>query len=127
MKLTQNFWKKMSNYEVFVSYAVVAEINKWDDPAKLKLKKLIKGFKVLSIDDKNIITLTKKYIQEKIIPASHELDATHIAVAVVNNIDILLSWNFKHIVRKRVKLGVNYINNLLAYDSIEIMTPAELS
>lgn len=127
MKLTQNFWKKINNYEVFISRAVVAEINKWDDPTKLKLKKLIRGFKILSIDDESVIKLTKKYIQEKIIPVSHKLDATHIAVAVVNNTDILLSWNFKHIVRKKVKLGVNYINNLLGYDSIEIMTPAELS
>lgn len=127
MQLTQNFWKKIHNYEVFISSIVIAEIDKWDDPTRLKLKKLIKGFNVLPADNKNVIQLTKKYIREKIIPASHELDATHIAVAAANNIDTLLSWNFKHIVRKKVKLGVNYINNLLGYDSLEIMTPAELS
>lgn len=126
MKLTQNFWKTIHNYEVFVSSIVIAEIDKWEDPTKLKLKKLIKDFTVLSVNDKDVIHLTKKYIGEKIIPASHELDATHIAVAAVSNIDTLLSWNFKHIVRKKVKLGANYINNLLGYDSIEIMTPAEL-
>jgi len=127
MKLTQSFWKQISNYEVFISSAVVAEIDKWDDPTKLKLQKLVKNFNILTVDNKNIIKLTKKYIREQIIPASQELDATHIAVAVANNIDTILSWNFRHIVRKKVKLGVNFINNLLGYDSIEIMTPAEFS
>lgn len=127
MALTQNFWRKISNYEVFISKIVIAEINKWDDPTRKKLRKLIKNFNPLSVDDKNVIKLTKRYIREKIIPASQELDATHIAVAVAKNVDILLSWNFRHIVKKKVKLGVNYINNLLNYDSIEIMTPAELS
>jgi len=127
MKLTQNFWKQIRNYEIFVSSIVVAEIDKWDDPIRLKLKKLIKNLNILSVDNKNVIKLTKKYIREKIIPASQELDATHIAVAAVSNINTILSWNFKHMVRKKVKLGVNYINNLLGYDSIEIMTPAEFS
>ncbi len=127
MKLTQNFWKQLHNYEIFISSIVMAEIDKWDDPTRLKLKNLIQNFNVLSVDNENVIKLSKKYIREQIIPASQELDATHIAVAVANNIDTILSWNFKHIVRKKVKLGVNYINNLLGYDSIEMMTPAEFS
>ena len=126
MILTRNFWKGISNYEIFVSSIVIAEINQWDDPTGKKLRKLIKNFNIISVDNKDVIKLTKRYIKDKIIPASQKLDATHIAVATVNNIDILLSWNFKHIVKKKVRLGVNYINNLLEYNSIEIMTPPEL-
>ena len=126
MDLTRDFWQKINEFEVFISKIVVAEINKWDDPEKKRLITLARNFEILSVENKRVIHLAEKYIKEKLIPPSQNLDATHIAVAAVNNIDTLLSWNFRHIVRKKVRLGVNYINNLLGYNSIEIITPAEL-
>ena len=70
--------------------------------------------------------LAEYYISEKILgPASMD-DAYHIAIATVNRIDILLSWNFKHIVNwDKIRL-FNAINMKNGYPSIEIRSPKEL-
>jgi len=47
-------------------------------------------------------------------------------VATVNSLDVLISWNFEHIVKLKTKREVNVINVLLGYDEIEIIEPAML-
>ena len=56
----------------------------------------------------------------------HIEDAVHIAVATINSLDILVSWNFEHIVKLKTKREVNAVNVLLGYDPIEIIEPAML-
>ena len=52
-------------------------------------------------------------------------DAYHIAIATVNRLDVLVSWNFKHIVNyDKIKL-FNSINLRLGYPMIEIRSPKE--
>lgn len=70
--------------------------------------------------------LAIKYIEAGAVTAKWVGDATHIALATVYKIDVLVSWNFKHIVnlqRIRVFNAVNLING---YSTIEIRTPKEI-
>jgi len=60
------------------------------------------------------------------VPASYPEDAYHIAVAVVSNLDFLLSWNFRHLVRRKTRDIVRMVNTLNGLRQIEIMTPAEI-
>ena len=54
-------------------------------------------------------------------------DALYIALATLNNADVLSSWNFKHIVNlDRIKLYNNSINLRLGYKIIEIRSPREI-
>ena len=53
-------------------------------------------------------------------------DANHIAVASIHNCDVILSWNFKHIVKVKTKREVAGINLLKGYNSIDIYTPREI-
>ena len=53
-------------------------------------------------------------------------DAYHIAIAVITDMDYFLSWNFKHIVRKKTRDIVRMVSTLNNLRQIEIMTPAEL-
>lgn len=53
-------------------------------------------------------------------------DALHLAIASVENMDILVSWNFDHIVRLKTKHGVTGINTLLGHKVIDIISPSEL-
>ncbi len=70
--------------------------------------------------------LAEFYIQEKILGAASRDDAYHIAIATVNRIEILLSWNFRHIVNlDKIRL-FNAINLKNGYPSIEIRSPKEL-
>jgi hypothetical protein len=54
------------------------------------------------------------------------VDTLHIAVATVNHIDLIASWNFKHIVNLgRIRI-YNSVNIKLGYPIVEIRTPREI-
>ncbi|MEI2708291.1 MAG: PIN domain-containing protein, partial [Chitinophagaceae bacterium] len=66
------------------------------------------------------ITLAETYINEGALTNKSYNDALHIALATLNNADVLASWNFKHIVNlDRIRL-YNSINLRLGYRMIEI-------
>jgi hypothetical protein len=67
------------------------------------------------------------YIPEKAVSKKFEGDAYHIAIATVNRADVLVSWNFKHIVNlNRIRL-YNSVNLKCGYSMIEIRTPMEVT
>ncbi len=72
------------------------------------------------------IELAETYINEGALTNKSYNDALHIALATLNNSDVLASWNFKHIVNlNRIRL-YNSINLKLGYRMIEIRTPREI-
>ncbi len=70
--------------------------------------------------------LTNAYVQAKIGPEKAKLDMIHIAHATAHDLDAIVSWNLKHIVRLKTKLLVNGINKSLGYKEIQIVTPEEV-
>jgi len=73
-----------------------------------------------------MLDLTQKYMDEKIVSESYRSDALHIAIATVSGVDVLVSWNFKHIVNlNRIKL-FNSVNLKEGYKLLEIRTPLEV-
>ncbi len=70
--------------------------------------------------------LARKYIEGGVISSSFLLDAEHIAIATVEKIDILASWNFKHIVNINKIRGFNSVNLREGYQLLEIRTPMEV-
>lgn len=72
------------------------------------------------------IELAENYINKGALTNKSYNDALHIALATLNNADVLASWNFKHIVNlNRIRL-YNSINLELGYRMIEIRTPREI-
>jgi hypothetical protein len=66
------------------------------------------------------------YISEKVVGKSSLEDCRHIAMATIYKVDVLASWNFKHIVNlDRIK-GYNSVNLRLGYAMIEIRSPKDL-
>ncbi len=70
-------------------------------------------------------SLASEYIRREIIPSAYFDDALHIAIAVTSNADILVSWNFEHIVKRKTRIEVNLVNSLLGYRNIDIIAPPE--
>jgi hypothetical protein len=70
--------------------------------------------------------LSEKYIKEKIVGKTSMADCQHIALATINKADVLVSWNFKHIVNLERIRGYNSINFREGYQMIEIRTPKEI-
>jgi hypothetical protein len=70
--------------------------------------------------------LADKYIENGIFPDKYYDDALHTALASVNQINIVLSWNFTHLVKVKTRRMVNLVNAINNYNNIEIITPQEL-
>jgi hypothetical protein len=72
------------------------------------------------------IKLAGTYINEKVVGKTSVEDCRHIAMATIHKVDVLASWNFKHIVNlDRIK-GYNSVNLRLGYSMIEIRSPKDL-
>ncbi len=70
--------------------------------------------------------LANEYVRYGAIPKGYPEDASHIAIATLYEVDCLVSWNFKHIVRRKTKNIVRMVNTIHGLREIEILTPAEL-
>ena len=73
-----------------------------------------------------ILALAKKYVDENVVGTTSFDDCIHIATATVHRADILVSWNFKHIVNVYRIRGYNSINLRMNYPSLEIRSPKEI-
>lgn len=89
-------------------------------------KKLPKEHTERVIVNSEIIELATKYINEKVVGKTSFDDCIHIATATFNKADILVSWNFKHIVNVYRIRGYNSINLRSNYLSLEIRSPKEI-
>ena len=69
--------------------------------------------------------LAETYISEGVIPRKCLEDAQHIALASVNRVDALVSWNFKHIVHPKRISGYNAVNSRLGHPILDILTPTQ--
>jgi hypothetical protein len=66
------------------------------------------------------------YIAEKVVGITSLDDCRHIAIATINKVDVLASWNFKHIVNLARIKGYNAVNLKNGYSLIEIRNPKDL-
>jgi len=73
------------------------------------------------------IELADKYIDAKVVGKTSRADCQHIAIATFCNADVLVSWNFKHIVNLDRIRGYNGINYQNGHKMIEIRTPKEIT
>jgi predicted nucleic acid-binding protein len=72
------------------------------------------------------IQLADKYISEKVVGRTSLEDCRHIAIATINRVDVLASWNFKHIVNLEKIKGYNSVNLRMGYPMLEIRSPKDL-
>ena len=70
--------------------------------------------------------LAEAYISEGVVTASMRADAQHIAMATLARVDVLVSWNFKHVVNLQRIRGYNSVNLRRDCATIEIRSPREL-
>ncbi len=125
-KLTQDFWSYIEDYDLYYSEIITAEIDAVsDENLRNKMKSLLKKGKSIEMTAE-VNELSKVYIEEGLIPEKYENDAKLLALTSVHSLDILISWNFKHLVKRKTRIGVNLSNLKNGYKSIEILAPPEL-
>jgi predicted nucleic acid-binding protein len=98
--------------------------------APQKVKDFIKSLPDIIIEYEEItdesLILADRYIAEKVVGKTSREDCIHIALATLFRADVLVSWNFKHIVNLAKIRGYNAVNLKTGYPSIEIRSPQEL-
>lgn len=114
-------------YEAYASYAVIDEINRASEQIKHKLLSLLNKYDIIILDEENDVDkLADIYVAEGIVPVKYRNDALHIAIATTTGMDIVLSWNYKHIVKRKTILMTNLINAREGYKNIDIYSPSEV-
>lgn len=70
--------------------------------------------------------LAQDYLKHQVVTENYYQDALHVAVATVEGINLLASWNFKHLVNIHREEAFNAVNLLNGYPQLRIVTPKEL-
>ena len=126
---TVKLFKEISvrKYEAFTSDYVVDELEKAPLDKQTKMMALLNEYNITVLrkrDEAEI--LADIYIVEGVIPQKFRADGLHIAIATVNDLDMIISMNFKHIVKRKTAKMTGHINIMNGYRAIEIYSPMEV-
>jgi predicted nucleic acid-binding protein len=125
MAQTAAAWNVLDGFDVFISEIVVSELERASAERKPRLTGTIARFSVLPLTDE-ARALANEYTAQGIFPTKYYDDALHVAIASVNRIGILLSWNFAHLVKMKTRRLVSLVNAMNDYPAVEIISPPEL-
>jgi len=121
---TQDMWNMLDEFDVYISDLVIQEASQGDKTqAALRLNAL-EQFQVLEIDDDGK-KLAQILVKHKAVPDKCPEDALHIAIAAVNGIDVIVTWNFKHINNPFTKMAIRQVIENSGYLCPEICSPDE--
>ncbi len=125
MHLTMAFWKELEKHEKLCSDLTLEELGQVSRDMAQKLIALTSEFRIIPINDQ-MKMLAQAYVREGVVPKKYFSDALHVAAAVLGGADILISWNFRHLVKRSTRLLINYINTKRGLRNIEILAPPEI-
>ena len=129
MKETQYMWEffKKGQYEVYISDVVVYEIKKCSMEKREILLDYLDQIEYNIIEtDENTVSLAEKFIDFGVLKRKSYDDCRHIAAAVLAGCDIIISWNFKHIVNVKTIQGVKAVTTYEGYKDLMIYPPSAL-
>ena len=121
-------FEKVKLGQIICVYSDLTEGELFEAPEKVRtffrdLKK--EHLEIVSVNDE-AINLARKYIDEKVVGETSFDDCVHIALATIHKVDILVSWNFKHIVNIYRIRGYNSVNLSCGYQTLEIRSPKDI-
>jgi predicted nucleic acid-binding protein len=125
---TRALFERLKNREVVFVLSGVLKKELLNAPSQVR--DLLKQYDEHCFEHVELTTeaeiLANYYIAEKVVGASSLEDCQHIALATINKVDVLVSWNFKHIVNLNRIKGYNSVNMKMGYITLEIRNPKEL-
>ena len=125
-QVTEHLWEDYSdNFEFIVSDIVITEIRQGDEMAAQRRIDAVAGLTVLDLSPQ-ASALALKLVNTGAVPPHSLPDAQHIAIAVVNGIEYLTSWNYKHIVNETKRQYIDRVCQAAGYQPTILCTPAEL-
>jgi hypothetical protein len=114
-------------YEAFTSRYVVDELNNAPEPKRNKMLRLILEYNIPILEPNDeAAKLADIYVADGVIPQRFRTDGLHIAIAAVNDLDMIISMNFQHIVKRKTVKMTGHINTMNGYHAVEIYSPMEV-
>lgn len=125
-RITREWWRQvLPRLEAYISPFVIGEIEDGRPlDAKARLE-VVRGVKVLPVTD-SVHELAAIYIRKLSLPKDDHIDAFHLAVTAIHELDFLVSWNCKHIANAFKFPLIRKINVGMGYRVPTICTPREL-
>ncbi len=124
--ITIEWWdERRPTFDLFVSEFVLAEAALGDSSASHLRLEVLKGISQLEVTEE-ARRLGDALMTEGPIPDSAEIDAYHIAIAAVNGIEYLLTWNCTHIANAAMRSDIETVCRNHGYEPPTICTPQEL-
>jgi predicted nucleic acid-binding protein len=125
-QITQEWWaNQRDKFELFVSQTVLEEIAGGDQEAAQQRLSVIESLPLQEITEE-AIALAKDLVRLGPLPEKAAVDALHIAIAVTNKVDYLLTWNCKHLANAALRSRIERVCRARGYDPVVICTPEEL-
>jgi hypothetical protein len=124
-QVTRDWWERRSRFELFVSQTVRTEAARGDPAAAGRRPDALRGISVLTITDE-VTTFAEHLLRAGTMPESAAVDALHVAVAVVNGLDYLVTWNCSHIANAAIRHKIEQGCRENGFEPPIICTPEEL-
>lgn len=125
-QITRDWWDTRSSmFEIVVSELVREESSGGDADASRRRLAVIDQLSLLKANDA-VIDLAERLVFQGLVPKAFAADALHIAIAAVNGIDYLLTWNCKHLANAARRQKIESTVNDAGYACPVICTPEEL-
>jgi len=115
----------LGRFALLVSDVVRQEVSRAPAEVQTFLERLLPHMRLVRFDER-VMALRDAYVAHKIVSARWADDAAHVATATVGDADLIVSWNFRHIVHLDRIRRYNAVNALCGYGPVEIRSPAEV-
>lgn len=125
-QITREWWERRDRFELFASQAVLAEAGRGDKDAAQRRLAALDGIPILATSAA-AAELAEQFIEHKAIPRKAAVDALHVALAVVNGIDYVLTWNCTHIANAAIRGKIEQACREQGFQPPIICTPEELT
>jgi predicted nucleic acid-binding protein len=124
-EITREWWSARARFELYVSQLLLDEASGGDrEAARLRLES-ISGIPVLAASPEASV-LAQQLVAQGSLPPKAAADALHIAIAAVNSVDYLLTWNCTHIANAAMRHKIEAICRRSGYEPVVLCTPEEL-
>lgn len=127
-EFTRPLFERIAKSEFEILYSNITENELSNAPISVKslVNSIPQKNTVYIESNEESIQLANRYIKDGVVGKTSFVDCLHIALATIHNANILVSWNFKHIVNVVRILGYNSVNLTESYKQLDIRSPREL-
>jgi predicted nucleic acid-binding protein len=123
---TRQWWETaVSTSELVTSPAVIRELAQGRSDQVLRRMSLIRELPLL-VPDEEVDQTVAVYVQHRIMPRDPQGDAMHLALASYFECDVLVTWNFHHLVNPNKLNRIRRLNEELGLSVPRILTPLDL-